>query len=297
MRAATLALPVLLVTQPGLAQQPDGGQRAAEDRLDLLIVDQDWGTKVPDPGNANRFDLRGHRTSYYLGAVRLLNLDDVAKQLADRPNNVALVVKSGPGVTLGDVVAVMDAARQLGFTHLRLGAMEGRRVLPRVAGSAIAGPHEKPSREPFPARVDLAHVEPLDNAGILPPRARSGSKPVKPPAEAAKGRPDADGRLASMLDIGQEGHLTRDGNRIFDPELESVDRLDACIEALVAPHTGPKPIDVALVIRADIWTEMHHVTRVLEACGRTSVPIARVLLGVRPAAGARGAREPEPVKR
>jgi hypothetical protein len=92
--------------------------------------------------------------------------------------------------------------------------------------------------------------------------------------------------------------VQRDGKRVRDPGPDGADRLEAVLETLATVEgAAAKAAASPLVIRADTWTEMHHVVCIVEACGRTSVPIARVLLGVRPAAGAQGAREPEPVKR
>ena len=54
---------------------------------------------------------------------------------------------------------------------------------------------------------------------------------------------------------------------------------------------GKELPDDPLLIRADKWTEMHHIAKIMETCGLTNVQIWRVELAVgEPKAGSEGAK-------
>ena len=109
------------------------------EKLDIRIQQVTWGTEVPDPGGRDRFDLVGHRVLWFVGPqpirrkeglasllqreARRQVLDPRTQERASRP----ITVKTGPGVTYGDVTWLIDQARDAGFETITFGGAGGTR--------------------------------------------------------------------------------------------------------------------------------------------------------------------------
>jgi biopolymer transport protein ExbD len=109
--------------------------------LDLRVVNQEWGKEVPDVHDGRRFDLEGHRSMWYLGPTLVKTIHELEQLLrrevtirvpdpTGRQKPRPLVVKSGRGVTYGDVTEVIDLALDAGFEEIRFGGAEGNRKSP-----------------------------------------------------------------------------------------------------------------------------------------------------------------------
>jgi len=109
------------------------------DKLDVRIQQVVWGTEVPDPSGRDRFDLVGHRVQWYVGPQPIRRKEGLAsllqrevkrrvvdpKTLESGPRPIT--VKTGPGVTYGDVTWLIDQARDAGFETITFGGAGGTR--------------------------------------------------------------------------------------------------------------------------------------------------------------------------
>ena len=108
-------------------------------KLDIRIEQVAWGREDPDPSGRDRFDLVGHKVRWYVGPqpfregesfYRLLQREarnHVYNELTSVRGPKPITIKTGPGVTYGDVTWVIDMARYAGFDNITIGGGGGAR--------------------------------------------------------------------------------------------------------------------------------------------------------------------------
>ena len=111
-----------------------------KETLDLRIVCTDWGREVLDEPNdpKGRFELLGHKTQVYIGARLVQDRTELELELrraalvkvigeAGRPTARRVTIKTGRGVTYGDVTSLIDLAIEAGFARISFGGAQGLR--------------------------------------------------------------------------------------------------------------------------------------------------------------------------
>jgi len=93
--------------------------RAPGERRDARHPERPWGGSGP-------FEYVGRSLSYTLGPRRMADLDALRGHLAGllaRDPEYRLSLDAGPGTVHGDVLPVLDAAIDAGFTNVSIGAV------------------------------------------------------------------------------------------------------------------------------------------------------------------------------
>ena len=89
------------------------------ERRDALRPERPWAGRGP-------FEFVGRRLSYAIGPRRMADLDAVRRQLGSlraQDPDYRLSLDPGPGAVHGDVLPVLDAAIEAGFTKVSFGAI------------------------------------------------------------------------------------------------------------------------------------------------------------------------------
>ena len=116
------------------------------EKLDIRIVcpKGGWGKKkLTDTvyaKNQRRFELIGHKVYWYIGPKKVTTIPGLEKELRKQAKKKVLdpktktlktkpiTIKAGPGVTYGDVTAVVDIALDAKFEEITFGGGEGTRA-------------------------------------------------------------------------------------------------------------------------------------------------------------------------
>jgi biopolymer transport protein ExbD len=116
------------------------------EKLDIRIVcpKGGWGkkklTNTVYANNQRRFELLGHKVYWYIGPKKITTIPGLEKELrkqakkkikdpkTQKMKTKAITIKAGPGVTYGDVTAVVDIALDAKFQEITFGGGEGTRA-------------------------------------------------------------------------------------------------------------------------------------------------------------------------
>jgi len=109
------------------------------EKLDIRIERVKWGQEVPDPSGRHRHILVGHKVKWYVGPqpfrdkqsfyrllqkeAKILQYNEKTKSKEPKP----ITIKTGAGVTYGDVTWVIDMAKYAGFETITFGGGGGAR--------------------------------------------------------------------------------------------------------------------------------------------------------------------------
>ncbi len=109
------------------------------EKLDIRIEQVRWGQEVKDPNGRTRYNLVGHKVKWYVGPqpfrdkesfyrllqreAKILQFNDTTQKNEPKP----ITIKTGLGVTYGDVTWVIDMAKYAGFETITFGGGGGAR--------------------------------------------------------------------------------------------------------------------------------------------------------------------------
>lgn len=114
------------------------------EKLDIRISNIDWGQEVRDKWDPRRIELKNHKCQWQVNAMvkkTLKGLEDLLKKEVDikvtdnltgRKKPRPITIKTGPGVTYGDVTMVIDIARNANFEEITFGGGEGTKKRPNA---------------------------------------------------------------------------------------------------------------------------------------------------------------------
>ena len=114
-----------------------------QENLDVRIECIEWGEEVDaDKGytraQGGRFELVGHKVKWWIGAKSVTTEEELNTRLHEaskkttinaqgQKEQMPIVIKTGRGVTYGDVTIVIDFAREAEFKKITFGGGEGFR--------------------------------------------------------------------------------------------------------------------------------------------------------------------------
>jgi biopolymer transport protein ExbD len=93
-----------------------------------------------------------------------------------------------------------------------------------------------------------------------------------------------------IINVLQDGEIKYKGQRVYDPDINNGNewgQMKGLLRDMASrmkkdfdPNLKMELPDDPLLIRADMWTEMHHVAKVMEHCGHKDILIWKVELAV-----------------